>query len=149
MKNISSRKLNKINQYAGFFSAWPFELFTTLTFDKYYGAEQIKKMRLKWTRRLCKSEHLGVAYFWSLVYIRNLPHLHLLMFGENSERKNLTHIDKRLWENRWPHHARILEIDTPFRVAFYFSKNVLTQSSQENDFGYYNGKLLKKWKMEY
>jgi len=146
---MTRKTLKNIYEYAKFFSMFPFEWFTTFTFNKYYGAEQIYRMRKNWTINLCVSEHLQLAYFWVLVYKDAHPHLHLLAFGLNSQNQGLNIIDKRKWEAAWPFFARIKSIDNVFQDAWYFSKNVLTQTSQDNDHGFYNNKLLEKWRMDY
>lgn len=131
-------------EYAKYIDNWNWQWFATLTLDSNLKTTLINKLRLNWTRNLCTTENIQVAYFYVEVHESGHPHLHLLMIGSSKNNKTLLDIDPKKYESAWSHRAHIFVPDSNIAVSNYFTKNINQYGS---DYDIYNKKLLAKAKL--
>lgn len=127
--------------YAGFFAEVSWQWYATLTFEHNTGENKIKRLRLSWTRELCTTEKIQVAYLYVEAIESGLHHLHLLMIGSNKNSKTLSNVDHHQWEAAWPYIARIDVPNSNIAVSKYLTNNMAQHGS---DYDFYNIDLLKK-----
>jgi hypothetical protein len=141
-------QLNTINfeAYSEYLQNWHWQWFTTLTFDSCLDSKSINKLRLNWTRSLCTSENIQVAYFYVEAYNAGHPHLHLLMLGTNKQNKTLLDLDPLRWQSAWPYRASIAIPESNSAVSSYIAGHL---SRQNSEYDIYNKKLLYLKKLNY
>ena len=140
-----SQQVNEFESLSLFLTQWHWQWFCTFTFKEYFGPDRVKKYLLSWTRKLCVSESIQVAYCYIHTYHSKIPHLHLLMIGEgknNGVRTTLADVSRSYWANKWPFYS---EIQIPHSISAV-SKYAANHQVESKDFTYdfYNIRLLKK-----
>ena len=143
---------------------FPFEWKVTLTFDtkkvadKWFHvsgqlnpikAEKIHyfagmKLFKRWRLKLIDLEKLRVGGYLISSYKHGYLHFHLLCLARNRRGKTLTDCNKRIWERRWPYHARISNIDHLPGACDYFAAHCKGFKSDYYEIESYGTKLLRQ-----
>ena len=150
MKYVTRRYLLS-KRYARYLRIWTWQWFATLTFpaERRFGDWLVKRYILEWTRRLCTSEHIQIAYFYVLCWTYGHPHVHLLMIGRGRSDqgvKTLRNVSNSTWEMNWPFYAKIESSISQVRVVNYFASHLYRKKCFRYEIDTYNTKLLSKLK---
>jgi hypothetical protein len=131
------------DEWALYFTKWPWEWWVTLTFKDTVDQELARKRLLDWTRQICVREKLQLAYM-AVYNQRNRGHLHLLMLGRNRYGRTLRDISIEECNEDWDDNSLIKPIYNIYGLGSYLSKNLVLRNSDLSDIVLYNKKLLKK-----
>lgn len=85
--------------YEAFLSQWNWEWFCSLNLASHHLSIANRKVRV-WCRDLCKGEGIQVASVGIYTKVP-MPHVHLLVFGQNMYGKTLSGVDEQKWEDGW------------------------------------------------
>jgi hypothetical protein len=145
---INSWRKIEYNQFKTLLKEWDYEWFVSFTFpeNRRLGIDLLQRLLLDWTRDLCKTEHIQVAYWYSISYLCHHPHIHLLMIGHNKDGKSLLDVKRRIWQDKWPYFARIDCVRSSSGAAKYLATHYLWFKSDWAKIDCYNTKLLKQYK---
>lgn len=154
-------KTNICREYSHFIQTIPWQWFATLTFSpkinnpemvkdhKLISPKLVKDHRLDWTRRLCITEKIQVAYFYVEAYVDSHPHIHLLMFGQGNRKdgqtkKTLLNVDPLYWQIMWNYKAKVEQLDSVVKPSKYIANHLKKHDEENIDYDFYNTWLLKK-----
>jgi hypothetical protein len=155
----------KVQKHSSVQDAWeklaaryPFEWWTSLSFEYPVSQEVATKRLSSWVRSICVEEHLQVGYIAVFNETRRI-HGHALMFGRNREGKTLLNVSMKRWATdwwknncgskiNWDKGARIRPVYDMTGVSKYFSKNITLKTPDLSDVSFYNGKLLRKYEIK-
>jgi len=135
--------------FCTYLPSWLWQWMVTLTFPQpHLKAQAVNSLRLNWTRKLCTSEKIQVAYFYVLAYDSGHPHLHLLMIGKGQNgNKSLLDVDLNKWESAWPYISKIQVPSENLSVSGYLARHWLKYDPDRLEYDFYNKKLLKREKI--
>ena len=140
----------RVRDYRGYsrlLKQWDWQWLVTLTFPEHtrLGPNAVKRSLLDWTRNLCISERIRVGYYYVLCYYWRLPHLHLLMIGRGKSggmEKTLLDVNRRKWQGRWPHIAKVEIPKSNSRAAKYVAAHAYRFKCDRVTFDCYDINLL-------
>jgi hypothetical protein len=135
------------DEWALYFTKWPWEWWVTLTFEDTVDQDLARERLIDWTRKICVREKLQLAYM-AVYNQRKRGHLHLLMLGRNRYGKTLRDVSIERCNKDWKAYSRIKPIENIYGLGPYLSKNLVLWNSDLSDIVFYNIKLLKKCKIK-
>ena len=150
-------------EWSEYLKRWDWQWMATLTFDKRFskdarffmgnlrplksekitffsGRKLFKRRRLD----LIDKEKLQLGIYLLSSYKKDYLHFHALMLGRNSQGKTLLDCSQREWSQRWPYHAKIMEVSDPNWAADYVALHLLGFKSSHATIDSHGSSLLKQ-----
>ena len=118
-------QFERYRDFRDYLLRFPWEWMITLTFPPdvtFYPAHRLFK---EWRIDLVDDEKIQLGGFVISATRSGLMHLHVLAFGRNRAGKTLLDCCPRKWEDRWPYHARIKDVDDLLGACDYVARHFL------------------------